>query len=141
MADYVKFEIFFEDMLKAYHNFSSHVFKVVLTNTAPDVVNDVVLADITQIAAVNGYTAGGATTSIIVSRSGGTAKVTGTGVTFTASGGGVGPFQYAVLYNDTQTSPADPLIAYWDYGAPISLLDTEQFTVSFNPTTGIFTGN
>jgi hypothetical protein len=34
-----------------------------------------------------------------------------------------------VLYNDTPTSPADPLIGWWDYGSSISVNDGETFTV------------
>jgi hypothetical protein len=47
-----------------------------------------------------------------------------------------------VLYNDTQTVPADPLVAWWDYGAPLTLAVGETFTVKFNngdPTGTIFT--
>ena len=49
----------------------------------------------------------------------------------TAAVGTIGPFRYAVLYNTTPTSPADPLIAVWDYGSSITLNDTETFTVDF----------
>lgn len=55
----------------------------------------------------------------------------GTDVVFTASGGSFGPFQYVALYNDTQTSPVDPLVAWWDYGSAISINDGETFTVDF----------
>ena len=54
----------------------------------------------------------------------------GTDITITATGA-VGPFRYAVLYNDTPTSPADPLIGYWDYGSAITLANGETFTVDF----------
>ena len=57
--------------------------------------------------------------------------VTGVDVVFTASGGSIGPFRYVVLYNDTPTSPLDPLIAYWDYASSITLLTGETFTVDF----------
>jgi hypothetical protein len=57
----------------------------------------------------------------------------------TASGGSVATFRYAVLYNDTPTSPADPLIGWWDYGADITLLNDENFTVDSDQTGGIIT--
>lgn len=37
----------------------------------------------------------------------------------------------AVLYNDTPSSPADPLIGYWDYGSSITLQIGETFTTDF----------
>jgi hypothetical protein len=52
-------------------------------------------------------------------------------VGFTATGA-MATFRYAVLYNDTATSPADALIAYFDYGVAISLTNTDTFTVRFN---------
>jgi hypothetical protein len=36
-----------------------------------------------------------------------------------------------VLYNDTPTSPADPLIAFWDYGSSVTLASGETLTVDF----------
>jgi hypothetical protein len=59
-------------------------------------------------------------------------------VVFTASGGSIGPFRYAVLYDDTPTSPADPLVSWWDYGSSITLASGETFTVDFDATNGIF---
>ena len=67
-------------------------------------------------------------------QSGGTYTLAANQVVFTASGGTIGPFRYAVLYDDTPTSPADPLIAWWDYGSGITLNDGETFTVKFNNT-------
>jgi hypothetical protein len=57
--------------------------------------------------------------------------ISGTAVVFTATAGGIGPVQYAILYNDTATSPADALIAYWAYPSSITLADTETLTITF----------
>lgn len=126
MASYNKFNAFAEDVYEGVHNFASHTLKVALTNTAPSASNSV-LADITQIANGNGYTTGGtAVTGVTSNRSGGTLTVAGNEVTFTATGS-LGPFRYVVLYNDTPTSPADPLIAWWDYGSSLTLNSGETF--------------
>ena len=137
MATYNKFNQFTKDLIDGVHDFDAHTFKVALTNSAPSATNTV-FANITEISAGNGYTAGGTATSMSTSTSSGTAKATGTDVVFTATGA-VGPFRYAVLYNDTPTSPADPLLAWWDYGSSISLANTETFTVDFDASNGILT--
>ena len=136
MAVYNKFNQFTKDLIDGKHNFGSNVFKVMLTNTAPVATNQI-KADITEITAINGSSAGGTVTTITESTSSGVAKVVGSNVVFTATGS-VGPFQYAVLYNDTQTAPAKPLIAWWDYGSSITLVNTETLTVAFDATNGIF---
>lgn len=138
MAAYVKFEKFSEDMVNAVHNFGTHAFKVLLALSAPSASLDAVKADLTdELGTGGGYTAGGTATTISISRSGGTTTVDATNVVFTASGGNIGPFRYAVLYNDTPTSPADPLVGYWDYGSNATITDGNTFTVD----TGSGTGN
>lgn len=138
MASYNKFEVFTKDLIDGAHDFDAHTFKIMLTNTAPSAGNQI-KADITEIGAGNGYAAGGTATSITTSTASGTAKVVGTDVVFTATGGTIGPFRYAVFYNDTQSSPAKPLISWWDYGSSITLNDTETLTVDFDAVNGIFT--
>jgi|SRR5581483_2267413 len=139
MATYTKFNQFIEDLAKKVHNLNSDTLKVMLTNTAP-VATNAVKADITEISAGNGYTAGGTQAAFTSgAQTGGTYKLVLADVVFTASGGSIGPFRYAVLYNDTPTSPADPLIAWWDYGSSITLLTGETFTWDADPTTGILT--
>lgn len=138
MATYNKFLQFTKDLIDGVHDFDAHTFKVMLTNVAP-VNTNTIKANLTEISAGNGYTAGGATTTITTSTSAGTAKVTGTDIVFTAAGGSIGPLRYAVLYNDSATSPAKPLIAWWDYGSSITLNDQETLTVDFDGTNGILT--
>jgi hypothetical protein len=132
MAAYVKFQDMFEQLCKGKHDCSAagHTFKVMLTNSAPLATNTV-KADLTEITAGFGYTAGGVDVQNDITETGGTATVSAVDVVITASGGTIGPFRYVVLYNDSQTVPAKPLIGYWDYGSSISLLTGESLTVDF----------
>jgi hypothetical protein len=130
MASFVKINNFVQDLGRGVHNLNSNTLKVMLTNSAPNAATHTVKADLTEISAANGYSAGGATVaSTAYSQTSGTGSLSGTDPVITASGGSIGPFRYAVLYNDTPTSPADPLIGYWDYGSSITLADTESLTV------------
>ena len=132
MAAAVKFQDFAEQLGKAVHNLATGALKIMLSNTAPSATNTV-KADITEITAGNGYSAGGtALPSQSYTETGGTGTLTANKVTFTASGGSIGPFRYAVLYNDTPTSPADPLIQYWDYGSGVTITDGNSFDVKFS---------
>lgn len=139
MAAFNKFNQFVEDLAEKVHNLGSDTLKVLLTNTTPVATNSV-KANLTEISAGNGYTAGGTAASITSSaQTSGTYKLVLGDVVFTASGGSIGPFRYAVLYNDTPTSPADPLIGWYDYGSSITLADTETLTVDFDATNGVLT--
>ena len=133
MATYNKFNDFNNQLMRGTHQLhaAGHTVKAMLTNTAPVATNSV-KTDITEITAQNGYAAGGADIQNDVTSSGGTASLTGVDVTITASGGSVGPFQYVVLYNDTAAS--DNLISWYDYGSPVTLADTEPFTIDFGAT-------
>lgn len=130
MATYVKFQKFVRDLGLGVHNLDTGALKIYLSNTTPDVSADAVKADLAEISTGNGYT-GGVDITGVWSESAGTATLAATDVTITASGGTVGPFRYVVMFNDTPTSPADPLICYWDYGSAITLADTETFTTDF----------
>lgn len=138
MAAFNKFNSFVEALAEKVHNLGSDTLKVMLTNTAPVATNSV-KADLTEISAGNGYTAGGNTASVTSSaQTSGTYKlVLGDPTTWTATGGSIGPFRYAVLYNDTASN--DELIGWWDYGSALTLAAGESFTVDFDPTTGVLT--
>lgn len=135
MAAFNKFNQFVEDRANKVHNLGADTLKFMLTNVAPVTANSV-KADLTEIAAGNGYAAGGTAVAITSStQTGGTYSLVPTAdVVFTASGGSIGPFRYVVLYNDTPTSPVDPLISWYDRGSSVTLLDTETFTVDVGAT-------
>ena len=138
MAAFNKFEQFVEDVAHKVHNLGSDTLKVMLTNTAPDGAADAVLADLTEISAGNGYSAGGNAAGLTSSgQTSGTYMLVVPDVDFVASGGSIGPFRYAVLYNDTPTSPADPLIGYWDYGTAVTITDGNTFRVDTSSVSGV----
>lgn len=134
MATFNKFNPFVEALAEKVHNLGSDTLKIMLSNTAPSSANGV-KADITEISAGNGYTAGGNTVTITSSaQTSGTYKLVGDDVVFTATGS-VGPLRYAVLYNSTPV--AGNLIGWWDYGSSVTLASGDTFTVDFNGTNGI----
>lgn len=138
MATFNKFDIFTRDLGAGVHDFTSHTLKAAFTNTAPVAANQT-LANITQISAGGGYTAGGVTLDgASWTTSGGVAKLSITDEVFTATGA-VAAFRYVVIYNDTPTSPADPLIGWYDYGQSISLNTDESLTIDFDGVNGVLT--
>jgi DUF4097 and DUF4098 domain-containing protein YvlB len=138
VAAYNKFQDYVDQLNRGVHNWASHTFKAALTNTAP-VATNTVFANLTEITAGNGYSAGGMTLdTVTLTETSGTAKVTIADEVLTASGGSIGPFRYVVIYNDTPTSPADPLVAWYDYGSSITLLTSETFTLDFDATNGLW---
>lgn len=137
MAAFNKFRQFVEDIGKGVHILGTHQLVVALTATANAPVNtNTVLANLTQISYTNLSTRNVTTTSY--TQTAGVGKLICVDLVLTASGA-VAAFQYVALYNDTQTSPADPLIGWYDYGAAVTLANTETFTVDFDGAAGVFT--
>ena len=137
MATFTKFQSFVEKLAEKTHNLGSDTLKVMLTLTAPSASASNVKADLTEITAGNGYTAGGTAASITSSaHTTGTYKLVLGDVLFTATGA-VGPFRYVVLYNDTATNK--DLIGFYDYGSSLSLASGDTFNVDFDPSTGVLT--
>lgn len=132
MATYNKFNATVNIFATAGMNLHTGALKVMLTNTLPTSSN-AVKADITEISAANGYSAGGAAASL--SSDGQTAglyKIILNNVVFTATGA-FGPFRYVVLYDSTSNN----LIAWWDYGSNVTTVNGDTFTVSFDGTNGV----
>jgi len=141
MASFNKFNCFVADLAHALHDMltgTAQVYKVYLTNTAPAVTNTVYNTP-ADLSTANGYTAGGVSIGTITgSQTSGTFKfIGGTDPAWTASGGSIGPFQYAVLYNFT--SATKPLIGWWDYGTAITLTNGNTFTVDLDQVNGVLT--
>lgn len=139
MATFNKHNAFVEDLPEKVHNLGADTLKNLLTNVAP-VAGNSVKADLTELGAGNGYTAGGTqATQSSSAQTAGTYKLVVADVVFTASGGTIGAFRYTDLYNDTPTSPADPLIGWYDYGSAITLQSGETFTIDYDATNGVLT--
>jgi hypothetical protein len=138
MATFNKFNCFVEDLAEKAHNLGSDTLKVALTNTAPTASQTTWnVTDHPAPAAANGYTAGGNTPSITSSaQTSGTYKLVLADTTFTAAGGSIGPFRYAILYNSTAS--AKP-IGWYDYGSSITLLTGEALLVDFDAAAGVLT--
>jgi hypothetical protein len=131
-------------VLNMVHNMDleSDQIVVALSNTAPSseasdpsTDGNGVLANVTEISYTNCSSRNVTTTSS--SQSSGTYKLVLTDLQLTASGGTVGPFRYIYLYNDTVTSPADPIIGYYDYASSLTLNDGDSFTIDFSATNGV----
>ena len=133
MATFVLFDEFGNDIGKAVHNFSSHQLRLALVASAnaPNQTTGAVLADLTQISGGTGYTTGGVDLTgeswAETSAGSGVWKLSTDDYTFTASGGGMGPFRYVVLFNQTATN--QPLIGYLDYGQDITVQSGNTFLV------------
>lgn len=131
MATFNKFNSFTEALAEKVHNLGSDTLKVALTNTAP-VATNTVLANITEIDYTNLSSRTITTTSS--SQTSGTYKLVLQDLVLTASGT-VPEFRYVVLYNDTATN--DELIAWWDRGSAVNLINTDTFTLDFDASNGV----
>lgn len=129
---YNKFQQFAENLSKGVHNFSSDstctlTLALCAAGSAP-VATNAVLADLTTISYTN-------LSSRVVTGAGaehttGTVQFAVNDHTLTASGGAVSTFRYVVLFDDDPTSPADPLIGWWDLGENVTLTDGSSITLN-----------
>jgi len=131
-------------VVNAVHNMDLESDQVVvaLSNTAPSSEStnpstdgNGILGNVTEISYTNLSSRNVTTTSS--TQTSGTYKLVLTDITLTSSGGSTGPFRYVYLYDDTVTSPADPLIGYYDYGSSLTLNDGDSLTVDFSAANGV----
>ena len=139
MVAYNKFNGFTQDVSDGVHNFKTGgaTYKVMLTNTAPVATNHL-YGDIsaTEVANGGGYTTGGIASAMSDSSASGTEKVLATNVVWTGSGGGMGPFRYAVVYLSSDANKE--LVCWFDNGSSVTLAAGDTFTVAFDATNGLF---
>lgn len=132
MASFNKFQQFVEDLCKGVHNFTSDstctvTVALCAAANAPVATNSI-LGNLTQISYSN--LSSRVVTGVTAEHASGTVTFTADDLVLTASGT-VATFRYVVLYNDDPTSPADPLIGWYDYGSDVTLLNGETFTIDF----------
>ena len=135
MATLNKFNCFVEDLAEKKHNLGSDTLTIALCAAAnAPTASNTVLANLTQISYTNLSSRAVTTTSS--AQTSGTYKLVLADLVLTASGS-VGPFRYAVMYNDTATN--DELIGYVDYGSDVTLASGETFTLDFDGSAGAIT--
>ncbi len=135
MAIFNKFDQFVEDKAHGVHNLSTGAITVALCSSAnAPVAGNTVLADLTTITYTNLSTR--VCTTNASGQTSGVYELELADLVLTASGGPAAPFQYVVVFNDTPTSPADPLMGWYDYGSDLTLADTDTLTIDFDQVNG-----
>lgn len=136
MVAMTKLNGFVEHLAEKVHNLGSDAITVALSNTAPGsettpptgATGTNILANVTQISYTN--LSSRVVTISTSAQSGGTYTLVPVDLVLTATGA-VGPYRYVYVYNDTPTSPADPLIGYYDRGSSVTLASGETDTIDF----------
>ena len=143
MASFTKVNDFVVNLANAM-DLDGDTLKVALCNTDPTAGTNVVstgngvLANITEINYANLSSRQLQNVTSSDPNSNGTYVLSANDLVLTASGGSVAPFRYVIIYDDTVTSPADPIIGYYDYGSSLTLNDGDTFTIDIG-TNGILT--
>ena len=139
VAAFTKYNSFIDEISKGGHNLTTCVYKLALTNSAPNAATHTTwnATDAPPPAAANGYPTGGNTPVVSsAATAGGIFKLVLADNVFTATAGGIGPFRYVILYN---SSAGNKLCGFYDNAASITLADTDTFTFDADPTNGVFT--
>lgn len=136
MADFAfkKYWCFNSDIFNGRHRCDSDPFKMLLSNTQPQ-LSHTSKSDVIEIAAGAGYPAGGIPLVVTSSaQSNGLYKWIIQNVLLTATGT-MAPWRYSVIYNST--SSGLPLVGYIDYGQVYSLINTDEFAFNFDQVNGL----
>jgi len=132
MATFQVVDEFANFLGKKRDDLSADAFKAMLTDVAPTKAGTQIKADITEIAAGNGYTAAGvALTGVTWTETGagtGIWAFTSAAFAWTAAGGSIAQFRYVVIYDDTSTNK--DVVGYLDYGSEVNVTNGNSFTVT-----------
>jgi hypothetical protein len=134
---------FKEQLFLGTHDLANDTIKVTLhTGYTPNIDTHQVWADVssTEYGSASGYTAGGQTVgsaAVAQDDTNDLASFDGADVQWTS----LGPLSpaapsHAIIWNDTPTAPADPLIAYWELGTTAT--NGGNYTLTFGAS-GILT--
>ena len=150
MATFSKVNDFVKNMNEVV-NMSADTIALAFSNTAPSsetsnptADTNGILGNVTQISYAN-WTDDLTVDRVLTAGNKSSAQTGGTytfdytaDIVITASGGPIATFRYIYLWDDTPTSPVDPLCNVWDHGSGISLADSDSATIQFNAS-GIYT--
>jgi len=139
MADLVLFHAFSEDLATKVHDFSSDSFKMCLSDTAPDQASwrsYTFDAAPNEIPEVNGYQSGGVVLQVSQKNEIGTESILVSDFILTALDSDIGPYRYAVIYNDTSADKS--LIGYYDRGESKILPAFGSDSFDFDDVSGAF---
>jgi hypothetical protein len=127
MATFNKFDCWSTDVGLKLHNMNTDTLRVYLTNAQPVVTNTVYNTP-ADLGTAGGYTAGGEDAQNTWAKVGsgpGVGTLVCVDIEWTATAAGIGPFRWAVLYNDTATGKN--LIGWWEYATETTLASGEKF--------------
>lgn len=119
-------------------DFSADSFKIILMQSGftfnKDTHHGYADVSASELATGNGYTANTKTLAGVAVTEDDTddrTEVTWSNVTWTASGGSIGPSPGAIIFDDTVTTPtADPIVQYIDFGGDQTQAEGGTATIS-----------
>lgn len=141
-VSFTKIPDFVEALAEGEFNLGANTIQMAMSNTAPGsetsdptATGNGVLANVTQIAYTNytdDLTVDRVMEGVTSVEAGGTYTFNFNDFIITASGGAIAQFRYLYFFDQTSATPDDQLIALFDFGSAIDLLDTQTLTFTVN---------
>ena len=136
----IVYDVFKQYLMDGTVTLGTNTIKVALLTATytPNLATHKLFGDVSnELTTANGYTAGGAALAggtVNFDASANTTTFTATATTWTASGGNIGPFTYAVLYaSGTLNGHVNPLIGYCKLDpSSLTIIDGNSLTVTWS---------